>query len=108
MTYREYCKAELGYECITTYWEDFSIAEKFGINAVKDTFKRALLNTDYKMMTELVMVLNHKLWKWYKEEQNGWPFGFAELYDELYRKCDEICCNTFNKEQLAYYYRVTD
>ena len=104
MTYKEYCKEELGYEVITTYWEDFGIAEHFGFNAVRDTFKRALLNTDYKMMTELVMVLNHRLWKWYKEGRLGW----AELYDELYTKCDEICHNTFNKEQLEYYIRTTD
>ena len=32
---------EYGYEPITSFWEDFSIADKFGIKAVKDTYNRA-------------------------------------------------------------------
>ena len=54
----------LDYECKTTLWMDFSIADRFGIAAVRDTFRRAFRewkgNTVY--LTELVMVLNHKIW----------------------------------------------
>lgn len=28
-----------GYETKTTFWEDFSIADVFGVSAVKDTYK---------------------------------------------------------------------
>lgn len=104
MTYKEYCKNEFGYDVQTTYWEDFSIAERFGMAAIKDTYRRALLNTDYKMMTELTMVLNHKLWNHYEKGNKL----LAELYNDLWKDCDNRCCNTFNKEQLAYFYRVTD
>ena len=31
----------LDYECQTTFWEDFSIAEAFGEEAIRDTYKRA-------------------------------------------------------------------
>lgn len=31
----------MGYEQKTTFWMDFSIADKFGIAAIKDTYKRA-------------------------------------------------------------------
>lgn len=31
----------LDYECQTTFWEDFSIAELFGEEAVRGTYKRA-------------------------------------------------------------------
>lgn len=31
----------LDYECQTTFWEDFSIAETFGEEAIRDTYKRA-------------------------------------------------------------------
>ncbi len=31
----------LGYECKTIFWEDFSIAERFGAEAVRDTYNRA-------------------------------------------------------------------
>lgn len=30
-----------GYEPITTFWQDFSIADKFGNKAIADTFRRA-------------------------------------------------------------------
>ena len=29
-----------GYEPITTFWQDFSIADKFGIAAIEDTYRR--------------------------------------------------------------------
>ena len=32
---------EIGYKPITTFWDDFSIADRFGISAIKDTYKRA-------------------------------------------------------------------
>ena len=70
-----------GYKPLTTFWSDFSMAEQFGIEAVKDTFKRAFeeWKGDYKFLTELVMVLNHKIWQWY-EKTMSWhvftmPFG---------------------------------
>lgn len=40
MTFREFMQ-ENGYDLITTFWEDFSIADKYGIAGVKDTYKRA-------------------------------------------------------------------
>lgn len=103
MTYKEYVKSEFGYDTITTYWEDFSIADFFGKEAIIDTFKRALLNTDYKMMTELSMVLNHKIWKHYKTNE-----AIARVYNDLWEQCNEKIYNTFTKEQLSYFYRITD
>lgn len=40
MTFQEFMQ-ENGYDLITTFWEDFSIADKYGIAGVKDTYKRA-------------------------------------------------------------------
>ena len=40
MTFREFMK-ENGNEVKTTFWEDFSIAERFGLSAIQDTFDRA-------------------------------------------------------------------
>lgn len=40
MTFREFMR-ENGYELQTTFWEDFSIADRFGLSAIQDTFKRA-------------------------------------------------------------------
>ena len=40
MTFKEFMK-ENGNEVKTTFWEDFSIAERFGLSAIQDTFNRA-------------------------------------------------------------------
>ena len=40
MTFREFMK-ENGNEVKTTFWDDFSIAERFGLSAIQDTFNRA-------------------------------------------------------------------
>ncbi len=58
---------EIGYEPKTTFWQDFCIAEKFGVNAIKDTFKRAFTEwrTDVVYLTELALVTNHRGTNWY-------------------------------------------
>ena len=52
----------------TTFWMDFTIADHFGKNAIQDTFNRAFKEwkSNYKYLTELVGVLNHKLWQHYE------------------------------------------
>ena len=52
---------EIGYKALTTFWQDFSIADNFGETAVEDTYQRVFKEWkhDYKYLTELVMVLNH-------------------------------------------------
>lgn len=95
-----------GYKLKTTFWDDFSIADKFGINTVKDTYKRAFVEwkTNYVYLTELVLVLNHKLWQHY---ENG-NESFAQLYNELWQKCDNYACNNLKGEELSYFYKTTD
>lgn len=46
-----------GYEPITTFWQDFSIADKFGNNAIADTYRRAKSEwkDNYKYWTELCL-----------------------------------------------------
>ena len=53
----------LDYECKTTFWSDFSIAERFGAEAVRDTYKRAKAEWERDRVygIELSMVLNHKI-----------------------------------------------
>ena len=54
-----------GYEPKTTFWTDFSIADMFGTEGVKDTYNRAKEDwqDSIEYMTELAMVLNHKSWQ---------------------------------------------
>ena len=97
---------ELGYKPITTFWQDFTIAEKFGVEGIKDTYKRAFeeWKTDYKYLTELVMVLNHKIWYWYEKEENM----LAQVYNTLWEKADAYACDNLKGEELSYFYRITD
>ncbi|ENI9073036.1 hypothetical protein ABZ143_002832 [Listeria monocytogenes] len=54
-----------GYEPKTTFWTDFSIADMFGFEGVKDTYNRAKESwqDNIEYMTEFAMVLNHKSWQ---------------------------------------------
>lgn len=94
-----------GYHPISTFYEDFSIADSFGVSAIRDTFNRAFENwkTDYKMLTELVMVLNWKIWRWYKSNDK-----LAMVYNELWEKADTYAIENLKGEELSYFYRTTD
>jgi hypothetical protein len=94
-----------GYKPITTFWDDFSIADAFGISAVRDTFNRAFneWKGDYKYLTELVMVLNHKIWQYYETNK-----PLAEVYNELWEKADGYACENLKGEELSYFYKTTD
>lgn len=95
-----------GYEMQTTFWEDFSIADRFGAAAIKDTFKRAFneWKDNYIFLTELVIVLNHKIWQYYKLGNEN----YARLYNDLWEKADVYACNNLKGEELSFFYRITD
>ena len=94
-----------GYKQITTFYSDFSIADNFGINAIKDTYKRAFneWKNNYKYLTELVMVLNWKIWEHYESNDE-----YAKVYNDLWEKADGYACDNLKGDELAYFYRTTD
>ena len=94
-----------GYKPLTTFWSDFSTAEQFGIEAVKGTFKRAFeeWKGDYKFLTELVMVLNHKIWQWYEKNDE-----LARVYNALWEEADNYGCENLKGEELDYFYETLD
>ena len=104
MTFREFMQ-ENGYELQTTFWNDFSIADRFGLSAVQDTFNRAFeeWKENYKYLTELVLVLNHKIWKKKKKRSD-----YATLYNTLYIQADQYAAENLKDEELSYFYDVTD
>ena len=96
---------ENGYEIKTTFWSDFSIADAFGIDAIKDTFNRAFSewknNTEY--VTELACVMSWKSCAWYKKNNE-----YSMLYADYYHKVDEWCMNNLKGKDLNYYLKWTD
>lgn len=95
-----------GYKMISTFPTDFDIADKFGLGAIKDTFKRAFneWKSNYVYLTELVITLNFKIWEHY---ENG-NQEFASLYNELWEEADNYACENLKGEELSFFYRVTD
>ena len=88
----------------TTFPSDFSIADRFGVSAIKDTFNRAFgeWKGHYKYLTHLVIALNHKIWQWYGKNN-----AYAKLYNELWGKADAYACDTLPGAEVDYCYRRT-
>lgn len=99
-----------GYKPITSFYRDFSIADAYGIDAIKDTYKRAFneWKSDYKYLTELVMALNWKIAEHYKEDGTEEDNKIAKLYSELWEKADNYAVENLKDEELKYFYRTTD
>ena len=96
----------LDYECNTTFWNDFSIAELFGEEEIRDTCRRARAKwgRDRVYGTELSLVLNHKCWYWYGKQN----IKLSQLYAELWEEWHEWVLGNWKGENLIYYLRTTD
>lgn len=94
-----------GYKPMTTFYLDFSIADKFGVAAIQDTYDRAFneWKSNYKYITEFVMVLNWKIWRWYQVNDE-----YSKLYDKLWKEADAWCIENLTGEALDYYFETTD
>ena len=94
-----------GYVPKTTFWNDFDIADHFGVDAIKDTYNRAFneWKNNKVYVTELVMVLNHRCWCWYNKNNE-----YSKLYADLYYELDEWCLDNLKGEDFDYYVSTTD
>lgn len=99
------CLNECGYQTQTTFWSDFSVADCFGIKAIKDTYHRCFKEwrTNITYLTEFVLVLNHKIWYWAKKGE-----AKARLYDQLWREADNWAHDNLTGEDAHYYFRTLD
>ena len=96
---------ENGYELKTTFWNDFTIADAFGVDAIKDTYNRAFneWKHDHIYITELCMVMNWKMFYWFEKDDNKY-----QLYYDLFTTLDEWCMDNLKDEQLDYFLKTTD
>ena len=101
-------EAMTGYKPISTFYTDFGIAEWYGEDAIRDTYDRAIeyWADDIQWLTEIVMVLNWKIW----EHFHGGNDKLGMLYDELWRKAEGEVIKRFSndEEAMTYYYTTTD
>lgn len=95
-----------GYDVQTTFYSDFTIADYYGVDAVKDTYENAFKSwkSNIVYLTELVLVLNHKIWEHHHHNNSG----LMAAYDTLWKKADEWCMNNLNDEDIQYYLKITD
>lgn len=61
------------------------------------------METNVEYVTELVMVLNHKIWHHYKTN-----IELAKVYNELYDEANDWCWDNLKGEDLDYFYKTTD
>ena len=90
----------------TTFHADFIIAERFGISAIEDTFKRVFdeWKDNYLYLTELAMVVNALCWEHYGKGEGQ----LMELYSDYYYKVRDYAYDNLTGDELQHYYEVTD
>lgn len=95
-----------GYKMTTTFWEDFSIADVFGKDAIEDTAKRAFAEWKYDpvYLAELVVVLNLKCWAHY----NNGDTELSNLYSDYYYKYNDWAYEHLTGSSLDTYFNIAD
>ena len=91
----------------TQAWQSFSIAERVSEREINDTYQRLFkeMKGDYKKLTELVMVLNHKMFQ-HNEIPNH--RRLCELYSNLFETTDSYAIKNLKGDGLTYFLSVTD
>lgn len=102
---RDVIEAETGYRPFTTFFEDFSIADQFGTEGIKETYQRALKEWkhDYKYLTEFVMILSLKA-----SEHAGSNDAYTTLYCDLYYEAKDYALDHLKGDELEYFIKTID
>lgn len=108
MTQKEFEQAmlNLGYKPVTDLALCFERAEeKLGLNGPDYVFNCVFEKTknNVKWVTELVILLNHKIWYYYR---NNDELGL--IYEKLYKKAYNWCVCNLEGEDAEYFFRVID
>ena len=95
----------LDFKFESSFWEEFSIAEDHGGDAVREHYDLVFpqWKGNLKYLTELVLVLNWKISTWF-----GVDDTIGLTYDELWRETDGYALNTLKGEDLHNYLSTLD
>lgn len=107
MIYEQFLEQFTDWRPQTLYWQRFSIAERFGENEIKKVYKEIFdeAKNDYKLLTELVMVLNHKTWQHCEDLSRS---RFCDVYIDLFEKANKYTLSNLSGEALQYFIKTTD
>ena len=95
----------LDYKFESTFWEEFSIAEDYGAEGVKEHYDLVFeqWKDNLKFLTELVLVLNIKIFIWY-----GVDDSIGKMYDQRWKETDGYALETLKGDDLHYYLSTLD
>lgn len=107
MIYENFLAQFTDWRPTTLYWQRFSIAEGFGKEEVLRVYNEILSESkkDYKLLTELVMVLNHKSWLHCEDIDCS---EFCSTYADLFRKSKKYAENHLEGDELRYFFDTID
>ena len=99
-------EAMCGYTQRTTFWDDFTIAEKFGLPAIERTYRNAFNSwkNDVVFITELVLVLNWKML--YMDERH--MTEKSVMYYKCWVELSNWCERHLEAGAYEYFILVTD
>ena len=92
----------------TNFTQDFRIAESYGVAAIADTYRRAFAGWKhhYKYLTELAMVLNHRLHYWFHTA--GENDERTKLYNRFWQQTYDWGCAHLKGDELSFFCAVLD
>ena len=95
----------LDFKFESSFWEEFSIAEDYGEEGVREHYNIVFpqWKDNLKYLTELVLVLNIKIFLWY-----GVDDTIGLTYDQLWKETDGYALETLKGEDLHYYLHTLD
>ena len=95
-----------GYTQRTTFWDDFTIAERWGVKAIEDTYKNAFQSwkNDLVFIVELVLVLNWKML--YMDEKH--MTEKSVMYYKCWVELSNWCERHLEAGAYEYFINVTD
>lgn len=98
------------YKYLTTFYNDFTAAEAIGRDAIKQLAAGIFKEQKHHVMllTELVMVLNHKCWDWYYAQNDELSNLYSDLYYKYNDKALEFLEHRGNKNDIHYYITTLD
>lgn len=102
---KAYWSKILDYNFISTFYEEFSISDHYGVDGVREHYKMVFneWKDNYRFLTELTLVLNIKIWSWFKLNDE-----LGLVYDELWKETDSYALKHLKGEELDYYLTTLD